>query len=98
MKRDSPYGLSLISRTEFISGRYYHNIGAPNGSCMFIDATKYVFNNNSLFSVMYANGYNTGVFGKLTNADGSYFCNSPLNVTEAGMTRIYSMCNTDDYC
>eukprot|EP01084_Bolivina_argentea_P184141 317650_1 len=85
------------SRTEFVSGRYYHNIGAPNGNCMFINANEYVFNANSIFSKMYQNGYKTGVFGKLTNNDGQYFCNQPENVTEAGMSRVYSMCQTDNY-
>ena len=64
---------------------------------MYIDATGYVFNENSIFSMLYKNGYKTGVFGKLTNADGSYFCNQPKNVTNAGMTRVYSMCNQGDY-
>ena len=54
------------SRTELITGRYYHNIGAPNGQCMHIDATANVFSNTSLFNIM-ANygGYKTGVFGKV---------------------------------
>ena len=50
------------SRTEFISGRYYHNIGAPNGDCMYIDATKYVFNSNSLFSTLYKKSPQTSHF------------------------------------
>eukprot|EP01083_Nonionella_stella_P049114 131017_1 len=85
------------SRTETVTGRYFHNIGAPNGDCMSIDATDNVFSNTTIFNQLYQNGYNTGVFGKLTNEDSHYFCNNPKNVKDAGMTRVYSMCSASDY-
>eukprot|EP01084_Bolivina_argentea_P159751 278236_1 len=85
------------SRTETVTGRYFHNIGAPNGNCFHIDATDNVFSNTTIFNQLYQNGYNTAVFGKLTNKDGSYFCNNPKNPAKAGMTRVYSMCNQQDY-
>ena len=93
------------SRVELITGRYYHNIGAPNGECMHIDATSNVLSNHSLFSIMNKHGYKTGVFGKLTNFDPKYFCKfdekrngNITNITDiAGMSRVYSMCNQSDY-
>ena len=85
------------SRTETLTGRYFHNIGAPTGSCFHIDAIDNVFSNTTTFNQLYQNGYNVGVFGKLTNADSNYFCNNPKNVSQAGMSRVYSMCNQQDY-
>ena len=86
------------SRTELITGRYYHNIGAPYGDCMHIDATKNVFSNTSLFNIMNNyGGYKTGAFGKLTNRDGKYFCYQPENITESGLSRVYSMCEQGNY-
>eukprot|EP01084_Bolivina_argentea_P122303 216727_1 len=88
------------SRTATITGRYFHNIGAPNGSCMNIDAIGNVFSNTTIFQTLYQSGlYNTGVFGKLTNDDETYFCKQNRNVTEAGMSRVYSMCQQNNfYC
>eukprot|EP01084_Bolivina_argentea_P067863 123530_1 len=86
------------SRTETITGRYFHNIGAPNGSCMHIDAEGNVFSNTTIFNTLYqSNKYLTGVFGKLTNADNEYFCNQNRSVDVAGMSRVYSMCATNNY-
>eukprot|EP01084_Bolivina_argentea_P110901 197973_1 len=89
------------SRTENLSGKYFHNIGAPNGGCMHIDAIGNIFSGKSMYSQFHNSGYKTGVFGKLTNDDGGIFCNNQKyyqNVTEgAGFDRIYSMCNQGDY-
>eukprot|EP01084_Bolivina_argentea_P159752 278237_1 len=85
------------SRTATVTGRYFHNIGAPNGNCMHIDSTSNVYSNTTIFNQMYQNGYETGVFGKLTNSDGSYFCSHFDNPSNAGMSRVYSMCNQQDY-
>eukprot|EP01084_Bolivina_argentea_P110905 197977_1 len=91
------------SRTENIVGRYFHNIGAPNGGCMHVDAVGNTFSSNSIYYVLHNNGYKTGVFGKLTNSDSGTFCNNAKyykNVTEgAGMDRVYSMCDQGNfYC
>eukprot|EP01084_Bolivina_argentea_P145703 255337_1 len=86
------------SRTELITGRYFHNIGAPSGQCMHIDATANLFSNTSIFSLMRNyGGYSNGVFGKLTNADGKYFCSKPQNMSKAGLSRVYSMCKQGNF-
>ena len=57
------------SRTEFFSGRYYHNIGPPNdpGSCMHVDTTQVGKKNTGLFGLLKQANYEVGVFGKVTN-------------------------------
>ena len=60
------------SRTESFTGRYFHNVGPPRspGSCMHAD-TKQAWNNvTGLFGLLTRVGYNTGVFGKVTNDQG----------------------------
>eukprot|EP00055_Hartaetosiga_balthica_P014901 m.84877 g.84877 ORF g.84877 m.84877 type:complete len:433 (-) comp8722_c0_seq5:1030-2328(-) len=56
------------SRTETFSGRYFHNIGPPHeqGGCMFANTTNAV-GPDGLFASLKRNGYNVGVFGKVTN-------------------------------
>merc|ERR1719506_2924589 len=57
------------SRTEFMSGRYYHNIGPPNdpGSCMHVDTSNAAKKSTGIFGLMKSAGYEVGVFGKVTN-------------------------------
>ena len=57
------------SRTEFFTGRYFHNVGPPTveGSCMHADTTRAGSNMTGLFGLMKRVGYNVGVFGKVTN-------------------------------
>ena len=62
------------SRSEYVSGKYYHNHGAPGGNCMHVDAEAAVFGPHSVFSTLQAAGYATGVFGKVTNDQTHYFC------------------------
>jgi len=59
------------SRTEFFSGRYYHNIGPPNdvGGCMHVNTANAV-KPQGMFKFLTDAGYNTGVFGKVTNDQG----------------------------
>lgn len=61
------------SRTEFFSGRYFHNVGPPNdpGSCMHADTTQAARNDTGLFGLMKRAGYQVGVFGKVTNDAGT---------------------------
>lgn len=80
------------SRTETITGRYYHNLGAPHGSCMHIDAQGNVMSNHSIYSVLHNNGYKVGLFGKITNQDSHLFCENKYNVSQYGMDRVYSPC------
>ncbi|XP_065178090.1 extracellular sulfatase Sulf-2-like [Sycon ciliatum] len=82
------------SRTEIFSGRYYHNVGAPSGSCMHVNSKQWVFDETSLFSTLQSNGYLTGVFGKVTNDQGGYFCKEMMN---AGMTMISSPCDYNSF-
>ena len=60
------------SRTEFFTGRYFHNVGPPNdpGSCMHADTRVAWSNATGLFGLLSRAGYNTGVFGKVTNDQG----------------------------
>ena len=58
------------SRTEFFTGRYFHNVGPPNdmhGKCMHADTSTVMSNTTGLFGILNALGYNVGVFGKVTN-------------------------------
>ena len=58
------------SRTEFFTGRYFHNVGPPgdkNGTCMHADTTMAGSNETGMFGVFKKLGYNVGVFGKVTN-------------------------------
>jgi N-acetylglucosamine-6-sulfatase len=55
------------SRSELISGRYYHNIKTTHGpSCMHVDET--LVNNNTFAKyLMQDAGYTVGMFGKYLN-------------------------------
>jgi len=58
------------SRTEFFTGRYYHNVGPPNvenGDCMHVDTTIAGSNTTGLFGLLKTHGYEVGLFGKITN-------------------------------
>jgi N-acetylglucosamine-6-sulfatase len=57
------------SRTEFFSGRYYHNIGPPNdpGGCMHVNTANAAKKATGVFGLMVSAGYEVGVFGKVTN-------------------------------
>ena len=93
--------ITPYSRTETLSGRYYHNIGfnTTNSTCMHIDATHYTFFNESMFPLFQSNGYTTAMFGKLTN-DVSPWCSnaeSGLPPKLTGFDRIYAMCQQSNY-
>jgi N-acetylglucosamine-6-sulfatase len=58
------------SRTEFFTGRYFHNVGPPadnKGTCMHADTRIAGANTTGMFGLMKNAGYNVGVFGKVTN-------------------------------
>lgn len=59
------------SRTEFFSGRYFHNVGPPTVTkgqlCMHADTSVVSNNNTGLFGLLARAGYNVGAFGKVTN-------------------------------
>ena len=57
------------SRTEFLTGRYFHNVGPPSrsGACMHADTSLTWGRQTGLFGLLTAAGYNTGAFGKVTN-------------------------------
>ena len=87
-----------------MTGRYFHNVGAPGGPCMSVDPINLFFDNNpqTLFKLLNMNGYKTGLFGKLTNMDGHYYCDNKkneYNLTYAGISRVYTQCDTEEfYC
>lgn len=61
------------SRTEFFSGRYFHSVKAGKGTsnCMHADTSYVSRNDTGLFGLLRGAGYNVGVFGKVTNDQGS---------------------------
>eukprot|EP01084_Bolivina_argentea_P024574 45784_1 len=92
------------SRTESLSGRYYHNIREADDSlntCMHIAAEYNVVNNtNNLFYTFQNNGYLTGVFGKMTNDQQQFWC-TPVEQGKkpsvGGFSRINSPCAENFY-
>ena len=69
---------------------------------MDVDATKFVFDSNTLFQTFEANDYITASFGKLTNNMASFFCNF-TNETHApgaifnGFSRVRCPCDFNNY-
>lgn len=62
------------SRTEFFTGRYFHNVGPPgdmDGHCMHVDTSLAGSNATGLFGLMQRAGYQVGLFGKVTNDQGT---------------------------
>ena len=57
------------SRTEYLSGRMYHNVLTPDLSgCMHVDDKGVIFNETfGLFPMIQQAGYRTGGFGKIIN-------------------------------
>ena len=56
------------SRTEYFTGRYFHNVRGVNGTgCMHVDTVNVSSPEHGLFGKFHAHGYSTGIFGKTTN-------------------------------
>ena len=56
------------SRSELVSGRYFHNLREEVGAgCMHIDETR--VNNQSFARYFHENGYTVGMFGKYLNSN-----------------------------
>eukprot|EP01060_Flectonema_neradi_P002073 TRINITY_DN11254_c0_g1_i1.p1 TRINITY_DN11254_c0_g1~~TRINITY_DN11254_c0_g1_i1.p1 ORF type:complete len:541 (+),score=79.30 TRINITY_DN11254_c0_g1_i1:494-2116(+) len=56
------------SRTEYFTGRYFHNLRSSDGKgCMHANTTDVHLMNTGLFGLLTSHGYETGVFGKTTN-------------------------------
>ena len=96
------------SRTESLTGRFYHNIREADDKLnsvytymIHIAAAYNVVNNTqNLFYSFQNNGYLTGVFGKMTNDQASFWCN-PVEKGDKpsvnGFSRINSPCAEDYY-
>eukprot|EP00039_Didymoeca_costata_P023725 m.8033 g.8033 ORF g.8033 m.8033 type:complete len:597 (-) comp3823_c0_seq1:58-1848(-) len=84
------------SRTEYFSGRYYHNVLTPNLSgCMHVDLDN-IFNNSvGLFPKMYNAGYRTGGFGKIINGQKRVFCGKTPSLN--GFSWLSVPCDEGDY-
>ena len=85
------------SRTEFFSGRYYHTVGPPavtDGSCMHVDTGFAARNDTGLFGLMTRAGYNTGVFGKVTNDQSKIL---PEAISHNSMRYVDSPLNYNNY-
>jgi N-acetylglucosamine-6-sulfatase len=50
------------SRSELVTGRYFHNIKAANGGCMHVDED--LVNNATFARDLHEAGYIVGMFGK----------------------------------
>jgi len=63
------------SRTEYLSGRLYHNVLTDDLSgCMHVNSTGYIFQHEAaLFPQLQRNGYMTGGFGKIINGQRNVF-------------------------
>ena len=90
------------SRTESFTGRYFHNVlaNATQEQCMHAAATEFLFDPQaSLFSLMEAAGYETGVFGKTVNSQGSQFWDPKKKASfhTTGMTYIDSPVEYNEY-
>eukprot|EP01060_Flectonema_neradi_P001526 TRINITY_DN1090_c10_g1_i1.p1 TRINITY_DN1090_c10_g1~~TRINITY_DN1090_c10_g1_i1.p1 ORF type:complete len:537 (+),score=63.18 TRINITY_DN1090_c10_g1_i1:67-1677(+) len=56
------------SRTEFFTGRYFHNIRGKDGQgCMCANTTSVHLPGHGIFGIFKDAGYETGIFGKTTN-------------------------------
>jgi N-acetylglucosamine-6-sulfatase len=53
------------SRSELLSGRYFHNIKKTGGGCMHTDGVK--VNNATFARNLHEGGYRVGMFGKYLN-------------------------------
>ena len=84
-------------RTETIAGRHYHNVGAPNGTCMYVNSQQFIFNDsNSLFQLFKNNDYLTGMFGKISNDQTSFWCDeNPPRINN--FDRIHSPCDVGNF-
>jgi N-acetylglucosamine-6-sulfatase len=89
------------SRTEYLSGRMYHNVLTPDLSgCMHVDDKGVIFNETfGLFPMMQQAGYRTGGFGKIINGQKNIFC--PKNPKMAPLTTGFDWlsvpCDEGDY-
>eukprot|EP01065_Artemidia_motanka_P018565 TRINITY_DN2188_c1_g2_i1.p1 TRINITY_DN2188_c1_g2~~TRINITY_DN2188_c1_g2_i1.p1 ORF type:complete len:727 (+),score=159.33 TRINITY_DN2188_c1_g2_i1:105-2183(+) len=56
------------SRTEFFTGRYFHNVrGAGGQGCMHANTTHAALPTEGMFGLLTRAGYRSGIFGKTTN-------------------------------
>ena len=86
---------ACASRCELLSGKYFQNIGSPNGTCERINDGNILFGNDTLFQTLHSNGYQTGLFGFATNDNNQFFC--PVGPTYTGFTRLSIPCVFGDY-
>ena len=87
------------SRSETMTGRYFHNAGGPNGLCMHADAIGAALNHSSMFLQFQSNGYQTGVFGKHVMNNPTYWCTSNKSdmANFTGYDRVFLMCGAANY-
>ncbi|ETO22564.1 extracellular sulfatase Sulf-1 precursor [Reticulomyxa filosa] len=83
------------SRTETMSGKYFHNVAQPEGGCMHASAINFTFANYSMFPLFQSNGYQTAMFGKLHN-DVSFWCGTSPPIVH-GFDRIFAFCNQPNF-
>ena len=96
------------SRTEYFTGRYFHNVRGKDGEgCMHANTTFVSNTDTGLFGQFYQNGYTTGIFGKVTNDQepvlkrivankAASFISSPVNFNDYyGLTYFNYNASTD---
>eukprot|EP00511_Aplanochytrium_stocchinoi_P009394 CAMPEP_0204864468 /NCGR_PEP_ID=MMETSP1348-20121228/4082_1 /ASSEMBLY_ACC=CAM_ASM_000700 /TAXON_ID=215587 /ORGANISM="Aplanochytrium stocchinoi, Strain GSBS06" /LENGTH=589 /DNA_ID=CAMNT_0052015113 /DNA_START=333 /DNA_END=2103 /DNA_ORIENTATION=- len=92
------------SRTEFFTGRYFHNLVHEHENeediCMHANTTRVALKDKGMFGLLTAAGYNTGIFGKVTNNqkwildelvehDSVSFIDSPLEYNDFNTQHYY---------
>ena len=55
------------SRSELVTGKYFHNLKQEGGGCMHIDEDK--VNPDTFAKYLHARGYTVGMFGKYLNSN-----------------------------
>jgi N-acetylglucosamine-6-sulfatase len=87
------------SRTEYLSGRMYHNVLSPDlGGCMHVNQTLHIFNPEyGLFPMMQKAGYRTGGFGKIINGQKRQFCVPQERQLTTGFDWLSVPCDEGDY-
>ena len=85
------------SRTTLLTGDYPHNWHTTKGGCMHMNVTNSAFKEKSLGTLMKAQQYSTGMFGKLLNPNGvAAYCGKNAEPLP-GFDDYLVMCNDNRY-
>jgi N-acetylglucosamine-6-sulfatase len=87
------------SRSEYLSGRMYHNVlNGDLSGCMHVDDKFAIFNDSfSVFPLLQSAGYRTGAFGKVINGQKNFFCKAGVPPVVNGFDWVSVPCNEGDF-